>query len=186
VLGEQLHGLDVLVGERTWLVPPLQVRDPERRIDADRGTDHGFDVSDAHAAAIAEARVEERRRCHDRASGRKGLGDDALRRRRADALDLVGGEAVADPPPRCTRALVVVQLEIALMSARDLHHERECVAEERLELRLRAEPEQAEMQRPLAPKPGQVDVAWLTGHASDLPQRTSGKLEPWGRCAERP
>src|SRR2546429_127968 len=66
------HALDghaVLLGERSGC-PALEVEDAARRILPDRRAEHRLDARDPHAAPVAEALVEERRRRDDRPPGR--------------------------------------------------------------------------------------------------------------------
>src|SRR5207244_1666339 len=123
-------------------------------------------------AAVPEALVEESGRRHDRPSGREGLGDDPLRDRRADGLDLARREPVRDRPAGPSAALVVlVELEVALVGGGDVDHEPERIGEERLERVLRPDVEETQEEIPLPPDVLDLGHALLyTNPASDTPK----------------
>src|SRR5581483_8047854 len=147
VFRDELDGRPILLRERPGLRSTLQVENAERRILADRRAEDRFDAPDPDAAAVAEALVEKRRRRDDRASRRERLGDDALGDRRAHRLDLGRREGVRRRPARRPGPLILlVELEVSLVRASELDDEGERVRQERLQLVLRADLEQPEIE----------------------------------------
>ena len=168
---EELGVRPILLRERARLLTSLEIEHAERGGATDRRAQHGFDPACSHAVAIPEAQIEQSRRRHDRLPGRQRVRDDAARDRRADGLDLGGGEAVGNPQRRVPGALlVVVQLEIALASARHIDDEAERLLEQGLELILLAEVEEPAVEIALATDSGQLRVRRLLEHrgASEL------------------
>jgi hypothetical protein len=80
--------------------------------------------------------------------------------------------------------LVVVQLEIALVGARDVDDERQRLAQERLELVLRAEVEQAPVEVGLALRPRER-IAQRLGVVARR-QITRSRASAWRSAADRP
>ena len=154
-----LHPRAIVLRERRGRRAARHVEDAPRAIGADRRAQHRLDARAAHAVAVAEARVEDRRRGDDRAAAGDGLGNDPARDRRTHVVDAFRAEPVRDPPARALGlVVVVVELEVALLRAGDLDQQAERFREERLEGHLVAEIEQAEIQIAFPPEHGGVGV----------------------------
>ena len=149
---EELDSRAIALGERPGARVSLKIERAEWRSALDRCAQHGLDVADAHAAAISEARVEQRRRRGDRGARGQRLGDDSRRDGPADALQVVRGESVRGEPAHGARTgRVELQLEVREPRADRLDDQCQRVAQERVDLGVRPELQEPKVEVALGP-----------------------------------
>ncbi len=159
---EGAGAIDFALRERPAGAAALEVEDADGRALHDRHAKDRLDLRGLHARTVAEPRIQDRRRAHDRLAQRQRLLDDAPRHDRANELDLLV-RAPRGAPPR--RPLVRVEdLEIALIRAEDVDDEAEGLVEERLRVLSIAQAQKADVEIPLLAEPLVVAVVGAAGH----------------------
>lgn len=140
VTREDLRDLAIVRREGSPRDASLQVEDAERRTVADRRAQDFLDTADADALALAKARIQHRRRGHDRGAAGERLGDDAARYRHAHRLDLILEQAmVGQPTPFAAEIFLAVDLEEPVGGSTDLDDRGQRIGQEALEIGLLTE-----------------------------------------------
>src|SRR5205823_1604 len=96
-----------------------EVHHTQYRQTSNRRAQHRLNAPRAHALSIREPGIERSgNRLNRLARGDRG-GDDSLRHRRSNKLDLVVRESARDRPPRVTVVVGSAKLEVAALGAGD-------------------------------------------------------------------
>ncbi|MBP9863123.1 MAG: hypothetical protein KBD62_34570 [Kofleriaceae bacterium] len=141
---KELDAIAIRGGEAATAAPPLEVGHADRRR-ADRRAQDRIDLMGPDAGQVFEPNVGPRRGGIDRPPLSHRPRDDPTRQRRADLGHVIIVTASAPPPRRAIT--ITVQLEVGDLRSRDLDDQGQRLIEQRPELPLGPEIEQAAIER---------------------------------------